>query len=39
MNSFYSEEELKQLPIKSFGKNVLISKQVSIYSNHENCNW
>ena len=35
MNSFYSEEELKQLPIKSFGKNVLISRQVSIYSNHE----
>lgn len=35
MNSFYSEEELKQLPIKSFGKNVLISRKVSIYSNYE----
>lgn len=35
MNSFYTEDELKQLPIKSFGKNVLISKKVSIYSNHD----
>ena len=30
MNSFYSNEELKQLGLKSFGKNVLISKK-SIY--------
>ena len=35
MTSFYTEEELKQLPLKSFGKNVLISRKVSIYSNHE----
>ena len=35
MNSFYSEKELKKLPIKSFGKNVLISKKVSFYSNNE----
>ncbi len=31
MNSFYSNEELKQLGLKSFGKNVLISKKCSIY--------
>ncbi|KQK27295.1 galactoside O-acetyltransferase [Chryseobacterium aquaticum] len=35
MNSFYTEEELKSLPIKSFGKNVLISKKVSFYSDKE----
>lgn len=35
MNSFYTDEELKSLPLKSFGKNVLISKKVSLYSNHE----
>ena len=35
MNSFYTEDELKELPIKSFGKNVLISRKVSIYSNRE----
>lgn len=32
MNSFYSEEELKNLGFKSFGKNVLISKKASIYN-------
>ena len=35
MNSFYSEEELESLPLKSFGKNVLISRKVSIYSKNE----
>ena len=30
-NSFYTEAELKQIGFKSFGKNVLISKKVSIY--------
>ncbi|MFN8256696.1 MAG: acyltransferase [Bacteroidales bacterium] len=32
MNSFYSIEELKQLGLKSFGKNVLVSRKASIYS-------
>lgn len=32
MNSFYSEIELKELGLKSFGSNVLISKKCSIYS-------
>ncbi len=31
MNSFYNNEELKQLGLKSYGKNVLISKKCSIY--------
>lgn len=31
MNSFYSEEELKILGLKSFGKNVLISRNACIY--------
>ena len=31
MNSFYTEEELKEIGFKSFGKNVLISKKASIY--------
>lgn len=31
MNSFYTEEELKTLGLKSFGENVLISKKTSIY--------
>jgi dTDP-4-amino-4,6-dideoxy-D-glucose acyltransferase len=31
MNSFYEESELKELGIKSFGKNVLISRKCSIY--------
>lgn len=35
MTSFYTEEELATLPLKSYGKNVLISKKVSIYSNHD----
>ncbi len=30
--SFYSEEELKAIPFKSIGKNVLISRKASIYS-------
>lgn len=33
MNSFYDNEELKSLGLKSFGENVLISKKVSIYGN------
>ncbi|MBQ4114695.1 acyltransferase [bacterium] len=32
MNSFYNKEELKNLGLKSFGKQVLISKKCSIYS-------
>ena len=32
MNSFYNEEELKQLGLKHYGKNVLISKKCSVYS-------
>jgi len=32
MNSFLSEEELKKLGIKKYGKNVLISRKASIYS-------
>ena len=31
MSSFYTEEELKEIGLKSFGKNVLISKKASIY--------
>ena len=31
MSSFYTEEELKEIGFKSFGKNVLISKKSSIY--------
>jgi hypothetical protein len=31
-NSFYCENELKSLGLKSFGKNVLISRKASIYS-------
>lgn len=31
MSSFYSEEELNKLGLKSYGKNVLISKNASIY--------
>lgn len=31
MNSFYSEEELKDLGLKEFGKNVLISRKACIY--------
>ena len=31
MNSFYTSEELEQLGLKSFGKNVLISRKASIY--------
>lgn len=32
MNSFYSEEELKNLGLKSYGNKVLISRKTSIYS-------
>lgn len=32
MNSFYSDEELKQLGLAAFGNNVLISKKASIYN-------
>lgn len=31
MNSFYSTEELKELGVKKFGENVLISRRASIY--------
>lgn len=31
-NSFYSYEELKELGLKSFGNNVLISRKASLYS-------
>lgn len=32
MNSFYTREELASLGLKSYGKNVLISKKCSIYT-------
>ncbi len=32
MNSFYSQEELKQIGFLSVGKNVLVSKKASIYN-------
>lgn len=32
MNSFYTNQELKKLGLKSFGNNVFISKKVSLYS-------
>ena len=32
MVGYYSEEELKQIGLKSFGDNVLISKKTSIYT-------
>lgn len=32
MSSFYTDEELKNLGLKSYGKNVLISRKCSIYS-------
>lgn len=31
MNSFYSQEELSEIGLKSYGINVLLSKKVSIY--------
>ena len=31
MNDFYTEEELKQLGLKNYGKDVFISKKASIY--------
>lgn len=31
MNSFYSEEELKEIGFRSYGKNVYISRKCSIY--------
>lgn len=36
-NSFYSHKELKTLGLKSFGKNVLISRKASFYSPNEIC--
>ncbi|MDS0526527.1 acyltransferase [Clostridium sp. SHJSY1] len=32
MDSFYSSEELKELGLKKFGENVLISRKASVYS-------
>ena len=32
MNGYYSEVELRQIGLKTFGKNVLISKKASIYT-------
>ncbi len=32
MNSFYTDSEISQLGLRSFGKNVLLSKKASIYS-------
>ena len=32
MNSFYTQEELDKIGFKTIGKNVLISRKVSIYS-------
>lgn len=37
MNSFYNQEEIIQLGLKSFGKNVLISRKVSIYGAKNIC--
>lgn len=34
MNSFYTEGELRELPIKYIGSNVLISRKVSFYSDN-----
>ena len=36
MNSFYSEKELKSLGLKSYGKDVLISRKISIYGRIKN---
>lgn len=33
--SFYSEEELRKIGLKSYGKNVKISKKASLYNPHE----
>jgi acetyltransferase-like isoleucine patch superfamily enzyme len=35
MNSFYSSEELKNLGLKSYGENVLISRKASLYMARE----
>lgn len=32
MSSFYSDDELKEIGFKSFGKNLLLSRKASIYS-------
>ena len=32
MNTFYSENELQKLGIKSYGKNVLIGRNAILYS-------
>lgn len=34
MNSFYNEEELKNLGLKTYGKDVLISRNATIYGAH-----
>ncbi len=31
MSNFYSKDELKEIGLKSYGKNVLISRKCSIY--------
>ena len=35
MNSFYTEQELKNLGLKNYGKNVLISRKISIYGSEQ----
>ncbi|MCR4650868.1 MAG: acyltransferase [Lachnospiraceae bacterium] len=35
MNSFYTEDELNDLGLRSYGKNVLISRKASIYGAEE----
>lgn len=37
MSSFYSEEELKKIGLKKYGKKVLISKKASIYGAENIC--
>lgn len=37
MNSFYSEEELAEIGLKSYGSNVLLSKKASIYGASDIC--
>jgi len=32
MNSFYTEDELKEIGLKSYGHNVLISRKANLYS-------
>ena len=35
MNSFYTQKELIEIGLKSFGENCLISRKLSIYSPHQ----